>query len=118
MLELQKETKGDLIALKVSGKVTKEDYERMIPMWKTLIEREGDTRWLIEIESFEGYKMAALPKELSFDLKFLKNVKKVAVVGGKDWEEKLTQLAKPFMPGPVKWFEKGERQQALAWLGE
>ena len=66
-IQLKEEDNGRLIVFHVSGVLTKEDYDRILPQAKTLLRQHGTLRVLFEMTDFHGWEPAALWEELKFD---------------------------------------------------
>jgi hypothetical protein len=102
--------------LDARGKLTHEDYERVVPRLEIAIEKAGKLRVLIRLEDFSGWTPASLLDEVRFDVRHRNDFEKVAVVGGSRWERVATRLSAPFFSGEVRFFERED--EAEAWLEE
>ncbi len=51
---------GNVLTLRVSGKLTSEDYDRFVPQTERLIQQHGSIRILFDMQDFHGWEMAAL----------------------------------------------------------
>ena len=117
MYEILVQTSGNLIGMRISGKLTKDDYAQLGPWLRERIERYGKLRVLVEMHAFEGWdSLGALWEDLKLDVRFNREVERVAMVGEKRWQEWATRLSKPFVKGTIKYFDHGELEQAWAWL--
>lgn len=114
MIQIQE--KENIIYSVAENELKDEDYERLIPLLKEKVEQYGMIRWYFEMRNFKGWSLSAMWKDLKFDAKNADKMEKVAMVGDKDWEEKLTQLMKPFTNANVKFFSLEEKEQAKAWI--
>jgi len=61
MITLAATEGSNLLSVKVSGKLTKENYEDFGPKVEALIHQHGKIRVLVELEDFHGWSAAALP---------------------------------------------------------
>ena len=112
-------TKGDVVALRVTGKVLHEDYETLVPELEALIAEHGAIRCLIEIDDIEGVELRAIWDELRFDLKHATDVVRCAVVGDRGWERWATAAARPiFRRAEVRFFERQDLEEAIQWVRE
>ena len=59
------QTEGNLITVRVSGKLTTADYADLIPAWDQLLAAQGSMRMLFIMENFHGWQPAAAWKDLS-----------------------------------------------------
>jgi hypothetical protein len=120
MFEILEEWTGDdVIALRVSGKLLHDDYESLVPKLEKLIEQHGAVRCLIDVTELDGVELRAVWDELRFDLKHASDVSRCAVVGERAWERWATAAARPiFRKAEVRFFERADFEQALAWIKE
>lgn len=114
MIEIQPKT--DLIELHISGTLTSEDYERLLPRMEQLAEERGALPLYIELEDFQGWKPEALWKDVKFDATHQDDMKRVAVVGEKKLEEWGTKVSKPFFKADMRFFSPDEADEARDWL--
>ena len=54
-IDLQEEAGGKVLVAKLSGKLTKEDYERFVPEVERLIKQHGKIRMLVQMHDFHGW---------------------------------------------------------------
>jgi hypothetical protein len=116
MFEVMPESRGNLLWLKASGKLTHADYAAvLIPRLESVIREHGRARVLFQMDpDFRGWELGALWDDVKFDLKHLKDFEKVAVVGANRWLAAATKLFAHLMRGEVKTF--GPEQLAEAWV--
>ena len=83
MLEKMAESAGNVIGYRVVGKITKDDYQSLIPEVEALVEQEETIRMLLDMEQFEGEEAKAWGSDLKFGREFHKKIEKLAIVGNK-----------------------------------
>ncbi|MCB0538708.1 MAG: STAS/SEC14 domain-containing protein [Chitinophagales bacterium] len=108
----------NIIYTQATGTLTKEDYEKLLPVLKLLLEKHEKIRWLFSMEDFTGWEPVALWKDLQFDIKHVNDFEKIAMVGEKEWQKWLTNIMKPFTPAEILFFEVADREAALKWIKE
>jgi hypothetical protein len=120
MFEILEEWTGEgVIALRVSGKLMHEDYEKLVPKLEDIIEQHGSIRCLIDLTDLDGIEPRAVWDELRFDLKHATDVSRCGVVGDRAWERWATAAARPiFRKADVRFFERSQLDSALAWIRE
>lgn len=118
MIEILDETKGKLVATRATGKLTKEDYDKILPVLEVKEDKYEKISWYFEMNDFKGWDMQAAWKDLKFDVKYANQLEKIAMVGAKDWEEKLSQVMKPFTSAEIKFFKPGDKEEAKRWIME
>lgn len=116
MLQLLEESKGDLVAFRISGHIDKNDYDVMLPVLEEKIKQYGKINVYAEMQEVEDYSLKALWEELRFDFRHAADFKKAALVGEQQWLDWLTVAASPFTTAKVKRFTLEQRQQALDWI--
>ena len=107
---------NDVIAVRVSGKLTHEEYQTFLPQLETQIHRYGKISVLIELDEFVGWELAAMSDDFKFARKHSKDIEKFAFVGNKAWQRWITMMAKPFVEGQVKYFPKDDMHKAWDWV--
>lgn len=120
MFEILEEWTGEgVIALRASGKLIHEDYEKLVPKLEDIIEQHGAIRCLIDLTDLDGIEPRAVWDELRFDLKHATDVSRCGVVGDRAWERWATTAARPiFWKADVRFFERRQLDSALAWIRE
>lgn len=99
-----------------SGKLTENDYEKLLPIVKDLIKQHGTVRWYFEMRDLEGWKLEAFWKDVKFDLSHADDFEKVAMVGENRWHQAMTVLMKPFTRAKVKYFSVEDKDEAKEWI--
>lgn len=111
---------GDVVALRVHGKLTHEDYsDRILPRLERAIGEHGKVRCLCVLdEAFEGVTPGAVWDELKFDVAHRKDFERIAIVSDDRWVRVAVQMSRPFFGGEVRLFRVDERPAAEAWVQE
>lgn len=104
--------------LRARGKVTREDYERVVrPM---LDEARGHGRRLRVLyhfgPEFESITPGAAWEDARLGLQYLRLFERCAVVSDVGWIRESSRLVGVLMPCPVRAFGNDQWQEALAWL--
>ena len=116
MLQILKESEGNLIATVASGKLTVADYDQLLPLLKTKLAQHQKIRWYFEMNAFEGWELKAFWEDVKFDLSHANDFEKVAMVGDKQWEEWMTKTMHPFTNAEIKYFPLSQKEVALQWI--
>jgi len=112
------ESVDDLVQVHVTGKLTREAYKEFVPILEEGIRRHGKLRVLFEMRDFHGWTAGALWDDLKFDLKHFGDIKLLAIVGEKKWQQGMATFCKPFTKAKIQYFPIEEREAALRWLNE
>lgn len=118
MVRIEREKSGNLVKTFVSDKLTKEDYDKMLPAVQQTLNEWSKVRWYFELRDFSGWEPAAAVKDLRFDVEHANELSKIAIVGTKKWEEWLTMAMKPFTSAEVRYFELEDREEAQVWIAQ
>lgn len=102
---------------KAVGKIHAEDYQKLEPQIKALVDQyDDDVCLLINLQEFTGEEVRAWLPDLRFGHRFHDKINKMAIVGDQHWQQWLAALAAPFYAKQAKLFHPDESDQAWAWL--
>lgn len=118
MFAIHEEEKPDIFAIEARGKLTKQDYDALIPRMLEAAREHGPLKVLISLHDFEGWEPGALWEDIKFDVKHQDDFQKVAVVGEGKLEKWGTKISNPFFEAPVEYFEEGKEDAARRWLAQ
>lgn len=104
--------------IKINGTLTHEDYERMIPIFKSSIEgvTEPDIRVLIDATEFNGWELRAAWDDFKFGMEFRQSFSKIAIVGTSTVEKYAVKIGSWFVNGEMKFFKSLDN--AYEWLNK
>jgi hypothetical protein len=117
-VELHEELENKLLVVRLSGKLTKEDYEYFTPEVERLIQQFGRIRMLVEMHDFHGWSMGALWEDIKFDLKHFTHIDRLAFVGDRKWEAGMAVFCRPFTTAAIRYFDESNLEEAMAWIHE
>lgn len=109
---------GKMLEVRLTGKLTKEAYEKMVPVVDAQIQEFGSVRFLVILEDFHGWTLGAMWEDTKFDLKHWKDIEKLAIVGETKWEEGMATFCKPFTMAKIKYFPHDKLDDARKWIAE
>jgi len=109
---------GPVLEVNVSGKLTKEAYERFEPVVAFQIERFGKVRILLVLHDFHGWTAGALWDDTQFELRHCRDIERLAVVGEAKWEEGMAVFCKPFTSAAIRYFDLADIDEARRWVTE
>lgn len=120
MIEKMEDLPGNAIGLTASGKVTADDYEKVvIPAIENRIEEFGTVRVLYHLgPAFEGFTAGAMWDDMKIGFGHLASWEKAAIVTDHDWIAGATRLFALALPCPVKVFADGQLDEAKRWIEE
>ena len=117
-VELHEEAAGKVLEVRLSGKLTKEDYQRLTPEVERLIGQHGKIRMLVRMHDFHGWTMSALWEDIKFDWKHFSDIDRLALVGDSKWEAGMAAFCKPFTRATIRYFDSSKYDEAVNWLNE
>ena len=106
------------LGFKMSGKLHDEDYKKFVPLVDAEIAKDGKVNMLAQFHDFHGWDAKALWDDIKFSTTHCTKIKRIALVGEKDWEKWMATVCKPFTMAKIKYFNVSEIEAAKAWLGE
>lgn len=118
MLTLEEDAGGKILSMKISGKLTKEDYHQFVPKVEDLIKQHGKIRILMQMHDFHGWELGALWEDIKFDVKHFRDIERLAMVGDSKWEAGMAVFCKPFTTAKIKYFDVSKTDEAGQWIRE
>jgi hypothetical protein len=118
MIEVMHESQGNRLVVRATGKLTDADYkEVLVPTFEALLKQFGKIRMVVHLtKDFSGWEPHAAWDDAVFGFKHRNDFEKMAVVGGANWIEWGTKLARHLMTGEVRTFSDDQLKQALDWV--
>ena len=117
-LELTEDVQSKLLVVRVSGKLSADDYETFQPAVASMIDQVGKIKVLFVMHDFHGWELGAVWEDIKFATKHCTDISKIAMVGEKSWEKWMATICKPFTMSSIHYFDAGEEPKALEWLAE
>ena len=117
-INLTEENDGKLLAVHVSGKLVKADYERFVPEFERLVGLHGKLRVLFNMTGLHGWTAGAFWEDTKFATHHFSDIERLAVVGEKKWQEAIATFCKPFTKATVQYFDHTDIAGARKWLAE
>ena len=117
-INLTEENGGKLLAIHVSGKLAKADYEHFVPEFERLVGLHGKLRVLFDMTGFHGWTAGAAWEDTKFAMHHFSDIDRLAVVGEKKWQEGMATFCKPFTKATVQYFDHTDDAGARKWLVE
>jgi hypothetical protein len=120
VIEILQETKGNLLVVRATEKLTTGDYEEVfIPKLRQLIQDHGKVRAVLYLdEDFKGWEIGAMWDDAKFGIQHRNDFEKIAIAGGPKWIEWAMKMSAHFMKGQLKTFDGSKLQEALIWIKE
>ena len=117
-IQIKEENGGKLVAVQVTGKLVRADYEHFVPEFERLIRQHGKLRVLFDMADFHGWDAGAVWEDIKFDIKHFVDIERLAMVGDKKWQHGMAMFFRPFTKATIRYFDHAEATEARKWLGE
>ncbi len=100
-IEIIEDSVTRMLSVKVSGKLSAEDYETLEPGVDRLIAEAGKIRILFVMNDFHGWDLGAVWEDIKFATRHCRDIEKVAMVGEHAWEgdRRLAASSRGPLPG-------------------
>lgn len=120
MFEILPESTETAIGFKISGKVTAEDYDVLLPKLDEAIDAHGKINLLVVMGDFEGWKgLDAAKADFKFGTQEYRQVERAAFVGDKKWQERMIKIMDPFTRRTdERFFPSDQLDEAWGWIRE
>lgn len=118
MIERLIDLPGGVEGLRAKGRVTREDYDRVVqPILDDARSQGRRVRLLYHFgPEFEGFSAGGAWEDARLGLRYLRLFERCAIVTDIGWIREASRLVGAMMPCPVKTFGNGEWDDALTWL--
>jgi SpoIIAA-like len=117
-IQLNEENGGKVLAVHVSGKLVKADYEQFVPEVERLLRQHGKLRMLFDMTDFHGWEASAAWEDFKFGIEHFADIERLAMVGEKQWQHGMATLCKPFTKAMIRYFDHADATEARKWLSE
>ncbi len=105
-----------VVAIRVCGRLSDEDYAKFLPVLEALIKREGPVSLYVDMEDFEGWEPKAAWDDLKFGVAHDVDFRRIAVVCDKKWIRWMIKLSAVFFAAEMRCFPVTEKQEAMDWI--
>src|SRR4029077_17029724 len=112
MFQILPESSGRLVALRVSGKLTKLDMVSVAPPLEEKIRENGKVDLFCDMMDLHGWSLGGVLAELKFDAKPAKDSPRVAAISGKPLYRFMASMLKPFTSAEIKCFQQAKKTDA------
>ncbi|HEU5211706.1 MAG TPA: STAS/SEC14 domain-containing protein [Gaiellaceae bacterium] len=123
MIEQLTDLPSGVLGFRASGKITSDEYRRMIEPIYSALERGEQLNLYFELgDDFSGLDLGALLQDVraagSVGLKHRSAWRRMALVTDKDWVRYGASVFGWLAPGELRLFALAERDAARAWISE
>lgn len=108
---------GNVLDITLKGKVTKQDYETILPTLQSELNGGAVVGVLWDMSPMESVEARAVWEDVKFDMTHRDSFERIAIVGDKTWHKWATSLFKPMTKAEVRYFDRHDRTAAGEWVG-
>jgi len=120
MIKILEMQSPNVLGIKASGRIEKEDIDAVIPAMKEKVAASNKINLYVEVESFTGMSIEAVIEKFHYALFSISHIKKEAVVTDISWMTTMLDVAAKLYhvyPGiDVKHFPTEKKGEALQWI--
>jgi len=109
---------SNIVAFRLTGKLSHADYKAFLPRLEELIEANGRISVLLELVDFHGWDLTAAWDDFHFGMQHQDDFERIAIVGHGALQRWMALMAKPFTSAGVRFFEQERLGDAWDWLRE
>lgn len=118
MVEILTGMPAHTVGFKLSGKLNDEDYKKFVPLVDAEIAKEGKVNVFAQFHDFHGWDLHALWDDIKFSTTHCSKIRRIALVGEKNWQKWMATVCKPFTMAKVRYFDAADVESAKAWCAE
>lgn len=120
MIEIIKDLPPYVAGFKATGKVTKNDYERIVmPVVDRVATKYGKINFLLCIDTDLGnFTAGAWLDDILVGIKHFTHWNKIAIISHQGVIKKITDVFGNFIPGETRGFKMEDRAAAYIWIAE
>jgi hypothetical protein len=120
MVELLREFPAYVMAYRASGKVNREEYERIVmPRADEVAHQFGSINFLVKLETdIQNYSLATLVDYLKISFKHIHRWNRMAIVSDQKSVRAFFDALSPLVPGKIIGFPLKDFEKAKAWVSE
>ena len=116
MIEFLEFNKLDIVATRVTGKITKKDFDVLKSELIKKFDQYENLKWFYEMADFKGWELNTFFDDLKFSLKSKKKFSRMAFVGDKFIEDIMAKFYQLIAPAEVKYFQIQDWESAYEWI--
>jgi hypothetical protein len=120
MLERLENLPTNVVGVRASGRLSKDDYQGVVqPMFEDLRRQGQRQRFIYQFApEFEEIEASAAWQDLRVGIQYLRLLERCAVVTDVDWLRQASQFFGAMLPFPVRVFGNAEFAEAVKWAME
>ena len=115
-VEVELDLVAGVMALTVSGKLEKEDYETFNKEFDSMLSVHDRIRVLVELKDFHGWTAGAAWEDTKMGVRHYSYSMRLASGGDNKGQKGMAMGVKPFTRAEVRYFDASDAEAAHAWI--
>ncbi|MBW6397759.1 STAS/SEC14 domain-containing protein [Roseomonas sp. HJA6] len=116
MFEVLPESSPDLLAIRVSGRLSREDYARLNPWLDEQLVHNPRPAFLIDMRDFQGWDgPGAMLDDARTGIAHWNDLGRMAILGDQPWVAWTVSLFAPLMKAEMRYFGPDQAEDAWRW---
>ena len=119
MIEMLSDLPDGVTGIRVSGRLTGEDFIAIKPAVSEIFNAGREVRWVEVIDGYEGFGKGALREDVKLGfctvMPRFRALKRTAIVADVDWLRRAVRVLAWMVPGEVAFFGLHEIDRAARW---
>jgi len=107
---------GRVLEVSLHGKLTRRDFDQIVPETERLIAKYGKIRILVTLHDFEGWDIGAVWEEIKWEARHFNHADRIAIVGDCRWHQRMAALCGAFTTARVRYFNLDSLDAAYQWV--
>ncbi len=116
MYRILDDSHDNVVGISVDGKLTKEDYDVLIPFFENRITESRRISLLCDMTQFTGMEVVAFWEDFKFSIQHLRDFNRIAIVGDQRWLDWSTTIMNPLVKTEFRYFPLVQIDKAWEWV--
>lgn len=112
----QIESPDKILGMRISGKITAEDFDWINPFMEKYNKDYGEIFLYMEVEDYKYASAEAFWEDIKTGFRFMSNCTKIAIATDEKWIGKISSFLSKITPIEIEVFHLNDRGKAFAWL--
>ena len=116
MFQKLKQSSGKIIGFKLSGNITDGEFRAFVADVEKVVADEGRIIPLLIMDYPQKFELKAVWDDVIFWIRHIKDIKRLAIVGQKEWGKWIELFGRPFIRTEVGYYSTSHLQEIRTWL--
>lgn len=102
--------------IEFSDALTNDDYDAFVSTLKQSLEQQTTTRLLFVMDEVDEWEPEEKWEDLAFDVRYVNDLDKVAIVGSDLWDRWLEKVEFLFPASQIQTYDEDDYEEAVEWV--